>query len=153
MGVPKALDDLRQPVHGNAGVGRHADGLLPTGVDAADLPLQRLAGAQQLLYHGEHPLPRRREPDARSAAHQQGKADVLFQTVHHMGQPRLGVPQRFCRSGKAAHVHGHGQRLQLFRVHTPPSFSMKLCHVPCYTAFFFKLQWLLQHFSAVSIYP
>ena len=121
MGVPKALDDLRQPVHGNAGIGGHTNGLLPAGIDEADLPLQGLVRPEQILYHGKYPLPGGAEPDPRAAAHQQGKADVLFQAVHHVGQARLGVAQHLRRPGEAAGLHRCGQCFQFLGVHTPPS--------------------------------
>lgn len=59
----------------------------------------------------------------RAAAHQQRKANILFQAVHHVCQARLRVAQHLRRPGKAAGLHRRGQRLQLFGVHTPPSLS------------------------------
>ena len=121
MVIPEALNDLRQPVHGDAGIGGHPNGLLPAGIDEADLPLQGFVRPEQILYHGKNSLSGGTEPDPRAAAHQQRKANILFQAVHHVCQARLRVAQHLRRPGKAAGLHRRGQRLQLFGVHTPPS--------------------------------
>ena len=122
MQAAELLDQLRQPVHGDAGVGGDADGVLLMGVYQGDFPLQRLIGGKALLYHGQDPLSGRGQTDAAPVTHQHGKADLPFQTVHHMGQAGLGIAQLLRRPGKAALFCGRGQCFQFFTVHGNISF-------------------------------
>ena len=91
--MAKLLDHLRQPVYGNAGIGRHANGFLFIGINHADLPLQQLTGGKTITHQRENPLTGRRQTHTGPTAHQHRKTKILFQTVHHMGQPRLGIAQ------------------------------------------------------------
>ena len=111
------LDHLRQPVHGNAGIGGHPDGVLLMGIDQGDLPVQGLGGRQNLPDQGIDALPRRGQPHPAPAPQQHRKSDVPLQAVHHVGQPRLGVAQLLRRPGEAAILHGRRQSLQFFRIH------------------------------------
>ena len=116
-----AVKQLRHPVHGDAGVGGHPDGLLLAGADHGDLPLQGAVGRQALLHDGHDPLACRGQPHAAAVTRQDGKADLPLQAVHHVGQARLGIAQLLRRAGEAAQLHRRGQRLQLFAVHVRPS--------------------------------
>jgi len=115
-------------MHGDAGIGGHPDGLLLMGVYQRDLPLQRLIGGETLPHHGHDPLARRGQPDAPAIPEQHGEADLPLQTVHHVGQPRLGVAQLLRRPGEAALIHRRGQRCQLFCVHERSPFR-----IACFT--------------------
>ena len=121
------LDHLRQPVHGDAGIGGHPDGVLLVGIDQGNLPVQGLGSGQHLANQGIDALPRRSQPHTGPAPQQHRKADVPLQTVHHVGHAGLGIAQGLRRPGQAlvgveadgAVAHGgehhrHGQ-LQLGR--------------------------------------
>ena len=129
-------------MHGDAGVGAYPDGLHPAGVDEAYIPLQGDPGPEKVLDHRQDPLPGSRETDAVAAAHQEGKADVLFQAVHHVGQAGLGIAQHLRRPGKAARAHRHHQRLQFFGLHRPPLLSRfhVIMSYMCYTPFSEEMQ-------------
>ena len=105
------LDDLRQPVPGDGLIGRHADAVLLVGVDEGDLPLQRRGGGQTVPHQRQQPLTGGRQLDAAAPPHQHREADVLFQTVHHVGQAGLGVAQHLRGAGKAAQLHRGQKRL------------------------------------------
>ena len=116
------LDHLRQPVHGDAGIGGHPDGVLLVGIDQGDLPVQGLGSGQHLANQGIDALPRRGQPHTGPAPQQHRKADVPLQTVHHVGHAGLGIAQGLRRPGEAAVLHSRRQGLQFLRIHVhlPP---------------------------------
>ena len=87
------------------------------GIDHGDFALQRLIGGKALLHHGKDPLACRRQVYASPVAHQHGKADLPFQTVHHMSQAGLGIPQLLSRPCKTAVLGGGSQCFQFLTVH------------------------------------
>ena len=114
------LDHLRQPVPGDGLIGRHPDAVLLVGVDQGDLPLQGGAAGQALPHQRENALARRGQLHAGAAADQNGKANILFQAVHHVGQAGLGIAQLLRRPGETAQLHRHHQRLQFLCIHRRP---------------------------------
>ena len=111
MLTAELLDDLRQPVAGDGLIRRHADAVLLVGVDEGDLTLQRGDGGETVAHHGQYTLPGGRQTHAAAPPHQHREAQILFQTVHHVGKPGLGVAQHLGGAGEAAQLHGGEQSL------------------------------------------
>ena len=113
----EAIEDLRHPVHGDACVGRdpydlgfflrhRADLVFQIGVCLQKFPNRRhqLSALFRQLYAAVAPL-------------QQGKADLPFQRVHHMGQAGLSIADDLGGLGKAAQVGCRHQDFKFFAVH------------------------------------
>ena len=109
--LAEALDDARQPVHGDAGVGADADDLRARGGDLLDHAVQPGVGLQKFAHGGRDALALLREAHAAASALEQREADLLFQRVHHVCQARLRVAEDLCRLGKAAEIDCHEQGL------------------------------------------
>ena len=109
--LAEALDDARQPVHGDAGVGADADDLRARGGDLLDHAVQAGVGLQKFAHGGRDALALLREAHAAASALKQREADLLFQRVHHVCQARLRVAEDLCRLGKAAEIDCHEQGL------------------------------------------
>ena len=115
-----AVEQLRHPVHGDAGVGRNADDLFFLLGNGVDLVFQVGIGLQKLPDGGHELPPLRTELDAVVVALQQGKAHLPFQGIHHVGQSRLGVAHHLRRFGEAAKVNRRHKNFQFLAVHTSP---------------------------------
>ena len=124
--VAELLDHLRQPVNRDGGIGRDAHRLLPVRVDAPDLAAEGLVGVEQIADQRKNPLARGRQPHALPPAQQNGKADVLFETVHHMCQAGLRISQILRRAGEASVFHRSRKGLQFFRIHTKPPYCYEI---------------------------
>ena len=83
---------------------------------------QTPVNGKQLLNGWIDLLALRCQPDAAVVAQEEGKANLLLQGVHHMGQARLAVAQLLGGLCKAAQLHRHSQRFQFPQIHTaaPP---------------------------------
>lgn len=89
-------------------------------------PGQPGGGVQEIPDGRGYPLPLRRQADAAPASLQQGEADLLFETVHHVGEARLGVAQDLRRPGEAPQVHRHHQGFQFLALHRVLAFRHSL---------------------------
>ena len=113
----EAVENFRHPVHGNAGIGRHTDNLRLFFCNGPNLIFQ-IGIRLQKFPDGRHQLrPLLRQLNAVMAAPQQREPDLPLQSVHHVSQAGLGVPNHLRSLGKAAKVGGCHQNLQFFAVH------------------------------------
>ena len=98
----EAVQDLRHPEHGNAGVSRDADRFCLLLCDALDLVFQICICLQKLADH-RHQFPSFLcQGDSIVAPDDERKPDFPLQAVHQMGKPRLGVSDHLRCPGKAA---------------------------------------------------
>ena len=114
----EAVQDLRHPAHGDARVGRDADGPGRFFRDGGDAVLQLRVRAQKFPDGGHQGLAFLGQGDAAVVAPHERQADLALETVDQVRQARLRIADHLRRLGKAAEVDGGHQDLQFFAVHS-----------------------------------
>ena len=103
--APEPVEDLRHPAHGDTGVGRDADGLRRFFRDRGDLVFQPRIRAQKLADGGHERLAFLGQRNAAMVALHKRHADLPFQTVNQMRQPRLRIADDLRCLGKTAEIN------------------------------------------------
>ena len=104
--APEAVENFRHPAHGDAGVGRDADGLRRFFRDCGDLVFEPRICAQKFTDRGHERFAVFCQRDPAVTALHERQTDLPLQTVDQMRQPRLRIADDLRRLGKAAEIDG-----------------------------------------------